>query len=130
MSVFRSSKLLRLISLALIVVVLNVSIDPPDLLKNLDNDIALEEDTSINEMESISEVVLEQVLDLDNAIPETDDEETETYLKKVEIFQSNYVLVCPSMPIISIVSQEKTCSFGSLFIKQASLKTLSPPPKA
>ncbi len=128
MRVLRSSNfLLQLISLVLVIMVLNVSIDPPDLLKNLDNDVALEEDVSINEMESISEVVLEKVLDIDNAVPETQDEENDTYLKKVEIVHTSYSLECPLLSLDFSVLASKS-SFVLILREQFDLSTSPPPP--
>ncbi|MDX2194931.1 MAG: hypothetical protein NW207_00805 [Cytophagales bacterium] len=84
MYLFRNKSFAQFLSLLLCIVILNVSIDPPDAQYNADYDYELEEDLSVNEMESISEVVLEEVLDIDNAVPETDDSDTEGTLKKVE----------------------------------------------
>lgn len=117
----------QVVSLVLVLLVLNVSIDPPDLLRNLDNDVALEEDISINEMESISEVVLEQVLDLDNAVPETHDEESDTYLKKVEIFQSQYSIHYPTISI-DFLPQDLHPVVPLTLRAQTSLSIMSPPP--
>jgi hypothetical protein len=130
MCFLRSSPFLQqCISLLLVLLVLNVSIDPPDLLKNLDNDIALEEDVSINEMESISEVVLEQVLDIDNAIPESQDEDNKMCLKKVEIVHACYTLHCPVAPIVYLI-QTSQSSFSLQLRKQFNLNTTTPPPWA
>jgi hypothetical protein len=63
-----------------------MSIDPPDVLRNVDADPELEEDLSVNEIESISEMVLEQAFDIENAVPETDDPDSDNFVKKVEIF--------------------------------------------
>lgn len=129
MQLFRSLFLRKLLSFTLVLVVLNLSIDPPDLLKNLDQDEALEEDISINEMESISELVLEQVLDLDGAIPETDEEETENYLKKVEVFVA-MMTFAPIHQTIWFLPKEDRFSFTLHFFTQFKQGIVSPPPKA
>lgn len=119
----------QLLSLILVITVLNVSIDPPDLLKNLDNDFALEEDVSVNEMESISEVVLEKVLDLHNAVPETDDEDSETLLKKVEISEYHCSLAVPEVKVLYLLPPSHT-SIPLQFTEQVTLNVNSPPPWA
>lgn len=130
MRFLRSSIFLhQLLSLILVITILNVSIDPPDLLKNLDNDIALEEDVSVNEMESISEVVLEKVLDLHNAVPETDDEDAETLLKKVEISEHYYTLAVPEAQV-TLLPYPSQHSITPQFTEQISLNVSSPPPWA
>ena len=48
----------------------NISVDAPD-----GHTDALKEDLSINEMESVLEIILEQCLDIENAIPEYDEED-------------------------------------------------------
>lgn len=128
MRFLRSSIFLRqLLSLILVITILNVSIDPPDLLKNLDNDIALEEDVSVNEMESISEVVLEKVLDLHNAVPETEDEDAETLLKKVEISEHHYTLVVPQAKV-TVLPHPSHHSIPTQLSEQISPNVGSPPP--
>jgi hypothetical protein len=68
-----------------VVSLVNISIDPPDILTNLDHDMELEEDLSINEMESISELILEKYFNLTDAVPENDDSESENLIKKIDI---------------------------------------------
>lgn len=65
--------------------IINIAIDPPDLLQNLDNDLAFEEDLSVNEIESVIELVMEKGMNMDNAIPESDDNDSEDFCKKPEI---------------------------------------------
>lgn len=126
----RSIRILhQVISLLLVMTILNVSIDPPDLLRNLDNDLALEEDVSINEMESISEVLLEKVFGMHNVVPETDDEDHETYLKKVEIVHMHYDLSYPEL-IVEFLTTPVQNTFPFSLREQTSLHITSPPPWA
>ncbi|RCR67461.1 hypothetical protein DUE52_21915 [Larkinella punicea] len=61
----------------MLLVVINQSINAPDVLENRDsNPFTLEEDLSINEMESILELVLEKCLNVDNAFPEEEEEDS------------------------------------------------------
>ncbi len=78
----------RFFCIVLALVVFNLSIDPPDMLRNLDADPEMEEDLSVNEIESISELLLEKGLDMENAVPETDDPDSDNFVKKAEIFSS------------------------------------------
>ena len=58
--------------LAMALLIFNCSVDTPD--PQPEN---VPEDLSYNDMESIVEIVLEQVLDIDNAIAEKDDPDTD-----------------------------------------------------
>jgi hypothetical protein len=118
----------RMICFILVFAIMNISIDPPDLLQNLDADMALEEDISINEMESISELVMEKVLDIDNAIPESDEAEAETLLKKVEVFQHLYEFSVPALTV-QLVSSCESLSLVPVFSPQNHSSIIAPPPK-
>ncbi|MBI4945302.1 MAG: hypothetical protein HY840_02740 [Bacteroidetes bacterium] len=50
--------------------VFNISVDPPDA--DLDS---IPEDLSVNDMESISEIICEQILHIDNLFPESDEQD-------------------------------------------------------
>lgn len=64
--------------------VINVSIDAPDGYVTLNSQGEYREDLSINEMESFTELVLEEGLDLRNAVPEHDEsDEEEDQLTKI-----------------------------------------------
>jgi hypothetical protein len=56
---------------------LNISVDTAD--PNPEN---IPEDLTINDQESVIEIILEKVLDYENAIKEYDDHDTEDYNKK------------------------------------------------
>lgn len=85
---FRHKKIQCFFCFLLALVVFNLSIDPPDLLQNIDADPELEEDLSVNEIESISELILEQGFHWVNAVPETDDPDSDNIVKKVEIYSA------------------------------------------
>jgi hypothetical protein len=72
--------------------VLNVSVDPIDGDFILDGVVQITEDLSINEMESIAEWVLEEGLNIENAIPEQDETDNEdTFQKALDfVFQNLY----------------------------------------
>lgn len=75
MNQLRNPKVIQWISSILLGLVLNFCINPPDIKSNLDMDYSLEENIHINEMESISEWILEYCFDQHNLIPEEADEE-------------------------------------------------------
>ena len=112
----------------LALVVFNLSIDPPDMLKNMDLDPELEEDLSINEIESFSELVMEQAFNFENAFPETDDPDSDNVVKKVEIFSPLEKGVSIALKFVLI---EQHTSF--FYEKQACLNIwpdiLNPPPE-
>jgi hypothetical protein len=62
----------------------NLSVDPPD---NIGSEIVvmghLTEDLSINDMETISEIVLEKILGFEEAVPEGDEEDGPSSLPKM-----------------------------------------------
>lgn len=57
---------------ALALYLLNISVDTPDLTSNL-----IPEDLSINDQESFVEIILEEILGYEDAIPEFDDPDTD-----------------------------------------------------
>ena len=68
----RNSLSLKIFWGILAVYCLNISVDTPDSLPNY-----VSEDLSINDQESIIEILLENVLGIENAIPEVDDNDTD-----------------------------------------------------
>lgn len=56
--------------------ILNFSVDPPDASPD-----GVPEDLSYNEMESVLEIVLEEVADIENAIPEQEDADNQGVTK-------------------------------------------------
>ncbi|MBC8109790.1 MAG: hypothetical protein H7Y04_01880 [Verrucomicrobia bacterium] len=82
----------QFICFVLAMLVLNVSVDPIDGDFILDGVVQITEDLSINEMESIAEWVLEEGLNIENAIPEQDETDNEdTFQKALDfVFQNLY----------------------------------------
>lgn len=68
MKILRASKYFRFFWLALALHILNISIDAPDRYAE-----SFPEDLTLNDIESISELVLENFLLIDNAIAEHDE---------------------------------------------------------
>jgi hypothetical protein len=124
----RNTYLNRFIIIAITFAIINTAIDPPDLMQNMDNDFAFEEDLSVNEIESIVELVMEKGMDMKDAIPESDDSDSEDFCKKMEI----NVFLVTFLPV-------EFYKFESLIIHQTRLiqhfscfshRLESPPPKA
>ncbi len=59
---------------------LNISVDPAD-----SNPAHIPEDLTINDQESIVEIIVEQILGYENAIKEYDDHDTEDHDKKKNV---------------------------------------------
>ena len=68
----RDSRKLRIFWLLLAVHFLNISVDSQDIRPDY-----TAEDLSINDQESVMEIVLEQVLEIENAVPEHDESDAE-----------------------------------------------------
>lgn len=79
----------KYIALYMTFVIGNMSIDAPDTIRFVNNQYVSTEDLSINEMESISEWVLEKVFGITNAVPEYDDEDVNSICK---VFMDQFVL--------------------------------------
>lgn len=88
----------KVIALILTVVVINMSIDAPDSIRFVNNNYVSTEDLSINEMESISEWVLEKIFGITNAVPEYDDDDVNSIVK---VFIDQFVLTERFIPEIS-----------------------------
>jgi len=72
MKSIREHIIFRFLCAVLALHILNISVDTLD-----DHPDNIREDLSINDMESIVETVLEQVLEIDNAIPEHDESDND-----------------------------------------------------
>ena len=86
MQVLRNTKILRYFNLIIGLVILNISVDSPDFNKNFP------EDLSLNDQESIVEIVIEKILGFEDAIPEYEDSDNENHLVKKDFSLDNYVL--------------------------------------
>lgn len=72
MDFLRKSKTIKLVWFILAVHILNSSIDPPDIMPD-----SVPENLNINEIESIAELVAEDILNMENALPEHDEHDSE-----------------------------------------------------
>lgn len=128
MNYIRKKSWVSIFSIIMAVLVFNMSIDPPDLLQNLDDDIELEEDLSINEVETFYEFVMEKCFDIDNAVPETDDPDSDNLVKKYNLSVKQDLSNALSH-ITAVVKSAVFCPLDTTDIYQLFAEKASPPPK-
>ena len=109
--------------------ILNVSVDPPDLLPYY-----VPEDLTYNEMESIVEIVLEQIFGLENAVPEHEDDDTNQGLLTKTIsalpivyFNENQRIIIDIL--INCLKLSKSFFYHSKFGEPFHPEIIPPPPK-
>lgn len=125
----RKNQFIRFFAFTLALLIFNMSVDPPDILVNMDADIELEEDLSVNEMESITEIVLEKGFDIDNAIPENDDPDSDNLIKKVEVFQTKTICIYFDLEFPEIIDVT-IHPYTNLLFSNIFIEAFSPPPEA
>lgn len=105
---------------------LNISVDMED-----PNPIYIPEDLSINDQESIIEIVVEQVLGFDDVFKEYDDNDTEDHNKKtnvkIDLF-NNYIADSMMMQSFIKVKKQKFLNYNT-FLLNGFQKLNIPPPK-
>lgn len=118
--------LLRWMCLLLVVHLLNISIDAPDL-----NPEYIEEDLSVNDIESISEFIAEVVLGYKNAFKEYDDVDGNkaSILEFSKVFIGDpFEFVCSSFHAVTIKSSYLISE--DLCFPHLPQEVASPPPQA
>lgn len=127
MQQIRQNIFVRLLCGLVGVAILNLSVDSPDLHENI-----VPEDLSYNDVESIVEWILEDFCQIENAIPEHDDNDDNNSLKldkRIDFFSENYRTAAFSY--LGKLSFESEQNFGSLnFHFQSVLGELFQPPEA
>lgn len=117
MQSIRQNILLRYLWIGLALFILNVSIDAPDAFGE-----EVAEDLSFNDIESISELILEDFLGIYNACPEHDENDLEDeggFCKKFDFkFNQNIQLTLDTK--VAIINEERT------FIVYRTSRQLSP----
>lgn len=105
---------------------LNISVDTAD-----PNPEHIPEDLSINDQESIIEIVLEKVLGYEDAIKEYDDHDTEDHNKKtnVKIDLTNHYIAEIVLNQESIITTRQNFPDHNTFLANGFLKLDIPPPK-
>ena len=84
----------------LLLQVINISIDPPNLVQFKDGRITNKEDRSINQIESIYEMISEEIFNKD--VPESDQNDAEKYLETFDLYSFSLIdntLIVPEFPV-------------------------------
>ncbi len=124
----RNSALLNTLWGLLILHLINISVDSPDRLPK-----HIAEDLSFNDQESIIEMVLEQVIGIEDAIPEHDEADDETQNKRAGgqltfVNPTAFYLTPNQVPFFP--TSEKRLLLDANLFNQTFLSIPSPPPKA
>lgn len=124
MALFRNHIAHRMFSIVLTLHILNLSVDAVDMFP-----YSVREDVSFNEIESIAEFVLEDILHIQNALPEHDEEDETAELMNTSV---EFNVVPHQMLFIDITPQSSLFHFppATTIVVQPALDILSPPPKA
>ena len=105
---------------------LNICVDSPDLFPNQP------ENLNINDQESVIELVVEQVLDLGDVIPEYDDNDTEEHTSSKTSVTLDHFIVDKSLIAFqqnfSLLKKQNTL-FALANFRNLSLEVDAPPPK-
>lgn len=105
---------------------LNICVDSPDLFPNQP------ENLNINDQESVIELVVEQVLDLGDVIPEYDDNDTEEHTSsKTSVNLDHFIVDKASIAFqqnLSLLKNQNTL-FALANFRNLSLEVDAPPPK-
>lgn len=124
MKSLREHIVFRFLCAVLALHILNISVDTPDAQP--DN---IRENLSINDMESIAEIVLEQVLDIDNAIPEHDESDNGKINLKtaIDFFVPKFSV---ELAVINYYLLNNSSQYKENFYQQFQTELNSPPPEA
>jgi hypothetical protein len=126
MRIFRQHKAIRIFNIFLALYFLNVSIDAPD-----PNPIGVPDDLSINDMESIVEIVLEKILNINNAVPEHDEQNNpDTFFHQIKKFSLFIPIVIEPLTNTEEASERVVVSLlPAPYYSNEYSEILSPPPK-
>lgn len=105
---------------------LNISVDAPDPFPE-----HISEDLTINDQESIIEIVLEKILGYENAVPEHDDNDVEDHTQKTNFkidVITHYTFDSSIKPIFITTTKQKY-SDQNTYLTNGFQKLDTPPPK-
>lgn len=126
MRFIRQNIILRLVWLGMALHILNCSVDAPDPQPDI-----FPEDLSYNDMESIVEIFLEQILDINNAISESEDADCDNgFNQKKGIDFSYYQSSLKAFIRQSFIEICKHALYKEKYSEQFHPELISPPPKA
>jgi hypothetical protein len=123
MKLFRHHIMYRLLSVVMALHILNLSVDAVDALP-----AAIPEDLSFNEIESVVEFVLEDVLHIENALPEHDEHDETAEIAKTSV---EFIALPQQISLRFIESRDPDICFSlaEILMTPPTLDILSPPPK-
>lgn len=128
MKVFRQHTYIRFLWLAMALHILNVSVDTTDMLP-----MHLPEDLSINDRESLIELLLEDMLGFQEAVgehDEADSEEAENLIaKKFFACQPLTKISSPSRLSLTISPALTFSEYANPFVASVYTELISPPPQ-
>jgi hypothetical protein len=105
---------------------LNISVDTTNLSLYENSPKGVE----INEQDSIVEIILEQVLDLEDFVKEIDCEDCDVFMLKMKLAKNVFVCYDLSDSMIFFVnSTKKDFFFNQDIFRKISLRKIIPPPK-
>lgn len=127
METIRHSGILKFFWISLTFLIFNYSIDVPDFYGD---DIA--EDLSFNDIESVSELFLEVVLGIENAVPEHDEDDQDDksgFSKKIDIPILQSILI-EEKSHVTVIQTENDFSHFQFLFENAYLSGQIKPPQA
>ena len=127
LNAIRNKKGLRLFCAFIAIYLLNCSVDTSDI-----HPCYVSEDLSINDQESFIEIIVEKVLNFENAIPENEDTDSEnTRILKKTISIAYYL-----PPVFKVNNYEEICesnsdniNFNEILLLKPYFEIYSPPPE-
>ncbi|MFY7998720.1 MAG: hypothetical protein ACOVSW_08975 [Candidatus Kapaibacteriota bacterium] len=123
MKLFRHHIIYRLLSVVMALHILNLSVDAVDALPS-----SIPEDLSFNEIESVVEFILEDVLHIENALPEHDEHDEAAEITKTSV---EFIALPQQISLRYVESRDPDIFFSlaEILIAPPTLDILSPPPK-
>lgn len=128
MRYFRKHILSRIVWVFMALHILNCSIDSPDAQPD-----SVPENLSYNDIESVAELIIEQIMGFDNVIPEQDEHDTE---EGGSISIAKILFYCQSISTFSlsrseqfIPSVEQQIHYRDTYASQFHPEIVPPPPK-
>lgn len=123
----------RLFCLLMALHVINISVDAPDGYAGCAVQSQQREDLSVNDIESLSELVLEECFGFVNAVPEHDEPDENSSLTEFEveeeyIITQSFVFAPFSVPAYSLVVTEPL-SFQPTHVPTPVVEIVAPPPR-
>lgn len=101
----------------------NVSVDPPD--KEM---FGVAEDLSINDMESVMEIIIEDFMGINNFFPEHDEDDSKSHRVYIDIDFFEKIKIF-SLTLSKDISDKNKFDTDSSFFSDIQINLVSPPPE-